>query len=524
MNSSRGETLNERRFLQSRLALLGKVGGLLGAVALVISYALLLAMSDSISAELVGSGYALQAAPTLAMIAVAWLCSRTRLRYRHLLLIDVCLTLVIYTIMAVLPHAITIAGSAGPSSEAAAGFLTLSFLRALLLPSTGRRTLILSVVGALITFIGVVSLMGEAEASSALTIVSLAIWSGIGIAVSTFASRVLYGLRDRVRRAHALGQYEIVGRIGAGSMGEVFLAKHALLQRPTAVKVLRAERADDQLVRRFEREVQRTCQLTHPNTVAIYDYGRTAAGDFFYAMEYLEGKNLDQLIADEGPLTPARTVHLMEQLLSALAEAHDQRIIHRDIKPGNLIVGERGGLEDVLKVVDFGLVKELLGESDASIAGTIVGTPHYMAPEQVRGSATIDERADLYSVGAVAYFLLSGQRLFPGANVGELMYHHLATDPRPIFEVATQPLPAALSECVMLCLRKDPAERPSSARSLRDRFARSLRADAVSREGLGASVSHLSLRTPRRSQPLVTDPLAETIARTPRSDLLAQAL
>jgi serine/threonine-protein kinase len=235
------------------------------------------------------------------------------------------------------------------------------------------------------------------------------------VAVATAGSGVIYGLRREVRRALRLGQYTLEEKLGEGGMGVVYRARHALLRRPTAVKLLKGDRLGEASLRRFEREVQLTASLSHPNTVSVYDFGRTPEGVVYYAMEYLEGLSLEQLVAEAGAQPPGRVVHVLRQVLGALAEAHGVGLVHRDVKPGNVILCERGGLSDVAKVVDFGLVKDLDAADALSHEGMLVGTPLYLAPEAIR-SPNADPRSDLYSLGAVAYVLLTGNHVFDGAR------------------------------------------------------------------------------------------------------------
>ena len=280
----------------------------------------------------------------------------------------------------------------------------------------------------------------------------------------------LAALRVRRRPASAartrLGRYTLGERIGAGAMGTVYKASHDLLARPAAVKVLPAD-ADPQAAARFEREVQTTSRLTHPNTVAVYDFGRAEDGTAYYAMEYLDGVDLQTLVEREGPLPPARVAHLLAQAASALDEAHRAGLLHRDVKPGNLMVCERGGSPDVLKVIDFGLVEEV-----SSAAGRdghrIVGTPLYLSPEAILAPDRIDARSDLYGLGAVGYFLLTGVPPFSGRNLFEVCRHQVESDPVAPSRRIGAPLPAALEALVLACLAKQPDERPASAAALRD--------------------------------------------------------
>jgi serine/threonine-protein kinase len=297
-------------------------------------------------------------------------------------------------------------------------------------------------------------------------------WCGVAIAVSTVGSRVIFGLRAEAAKVRRLGQYVLEEKIGEGGMGIVYRARHAMLRRPTAIKLLPPERAGEENIGRFEREVQLTATLSHPSTVAIFDYGRTPTGLFYYAMEYLHGLNLDELVRKDGPQLPSRVIHILEQVSGALTEAHEAGLIHRDIKPANIILCERGGMPDVAKVVDFGLVKRVatLDSDDATMMETtrhvLTGTPLYMAPEAVRGEQSVDGRSDLYALGAVGYFLLTGAPVFEAASLVEVVAHHLHTPPRRPSERSPHAVPADLEAVVLRCLAKDPDARFATARDL----------------------------------------------------------
>ena len=252
-------------------------------------------------------------------------------------------------------------------------------------------------------------------------------------------------------------------------MGTVYRARHAFLRRSTAVKLLRAERSTPQALRRFEKEVQATSQLVHPNTITIFDYGRTPDGTFYYAMEYLRGLTLDVVVQRFGPLPERRVAHIMRQVCGSLAEAHAAGLIHRDIKPQNLMLCHRGGVPDMVKVLDFGLVKESdTVDPGLTRDGAAVGTPLYMAPEAASASLEIDARADLYSLGVVAYFLLSGVQPFFGVNAREVMRRHMEERPLAPSEKLGQPLTPEFEELILKLLAKDPASRPPTARAVEE--------------------------------------------------------
>ena len=254
-------------------------------------------------------------------------------------------------------------------------------------------------------------------------------------------------------------------------MGRVYRARHAMLRRPTAVKVLPEPSSKAQ--QRFEREVRLTARLTHPNTVTVFDYGRTEDGLFYYAMELVEGHGLDEVVEATGPMPAARVTHILEQLVGALVEAHELGLIHRDIKPSNIMLARVGGMEDVVKVLDFGLVKDLDADEDgvSRSGGMVAGTPLYISPEAVRSAPAVDARADLYAVGAVGYFLLTGVHVFEGGNPIEVCSHHLHTNPTPPSRRVSWTLPRALERLVLSCLAKDPNRRPHDARTLLRRLA-----------------------------------------------------
>jgi eukaryotic-like serine/threonine-protein kinase len=344
--------------------------------------------------------------------------------------------------------------------------------RAVIVPGTPRRTLVGSIC-AMAPLVPATLLLGGG--SAAIT-ANVATWCAVSIAVATVGSRVVFGLRTEAARVRRLGQYTLENKIGAGGMGVVYRASHAMLRRPTAIKLLPPDRAGEANLVRFEREVQMTAQLSHPNTVAIYDYGRTPDGVFYYAMEYLDGINLEDLVRAYGPQPGGRVIAILDQVCGALAEAHGRGLVHRDIKPANIILTERGGELDVAKVLDFGLVKPLAADGpDITHTGSstmLTGTPLYMSPEAMTTPETGDTRSDLYALGAVAYFLLTGRPVFEGATVVEIIGHHLHTEPVPPSRRVTHLIPADLEAIVMQCLRKRPADRPRSAPALRDMLRR----------------------------------------------------
>jgi serine/threonine protein kinase len=321
--------------------------------------------------------------------------------------------------------------------------------------------------------VGVVTEIDKDEAYATLALVQRA-FRGLGLGLLLVAgaialsSRRIYGLQKEVRRAERLGQYVLEDKIGEGGMGAVYRARHAFLRRPTAIKLIRSGLASREMLARFEREVQLTSQLTHPNTIAIYDYGRTPDGVFYYAMEYLPGLPLDQVIEGDGPQPANRVVHIVRHICASLAEAHRIGLVHRDIKPGNVMICERGGSYDIVKVLDFGLVKELdeRGQPGVTALDHVVGTPMYMAPEGVISAANVSPRSDVYAVGAVAYALVTGEHVFKGDSAPEIVGHHLHTAPVPPSERLGRPVDPFLERMIMTCLSKLPEERAADAAEL----------------------------------------------------------
>jgi serine/threonine-protein kinase len=295
-------------------------------------------------------------------------------------------------------------------------------------------------------------------------------------------SQTLYGLRKAVSDIQRLGQYTLEEKLGEGGMGVVYRASHAMLRRPTAIKLLlphrvpaSGDRAGKDALTRFEREVRRTAMLTHPNTVTVFDYGRTTDGVFYYAMELLEGASLAEIVEVDGPQPEERVIHLLEQAAASLAEAHEAGLIHRDVKPGNIMVVDRGGISDLVKVLDFGLVKDVASGADSSepaltMTNAIAGTPLYMAPETVTAPDTVDARTDLYALGAVGYWLLTGTHVFGGKTILEVCAHHLHTVPDSPSMRLKAPVSADLEALLMACLAKRPEDRPASANVLRERL------------------------------------------------------
>jgi hypothetical protein len=319
--------------------------------------------------------------------------------------------------------------------------------------------------------LGVTIKIDRSEAYQALTrltwlflvLLGLILIAGVAVAFSRLANERLARRASQAEKtAEALGQYQLERKIGEGGMGAVYIATHRLLRRKTAVKMITG-RVDAETVAKFEREVRLCSQLSHPNTIAIYDFGRTPEGIFYYAMECLEGMDLQVMVERHGPLPPGRVIHLLTQACGSLAEAHRAQMLHRDIKPANIFITERGDIPDFVKVLDFGLVKKLGGNTGSTLsqADVISGTPGYMAPEVITQSAGIDGRADVYALALVGFYLLTGRDAFGGGAVMEVLLAHVKQPPPLPSSLA--PVPADLEEVILRCLAKDPQQRPVDA-------------------------------------------------------------
>nr|WP_246112657.1 serine/threonine protein kinase [Allorhodopirellula solitaria] len=361
--------------------------------------------------------------------------------------------------------------------------------------------------------IGVATEIDSAHAFRPLVILKRAFWfiygllilSAIAIFVFTLVVARLQRLsREAVIEAQQLGQYTLDDKIGEGGMGVVYKGHHSMLRRPTAIKLLHAEKVNESSIARFEQEVQITCQLNHANTIAIYDYGRTPEGVFYYAMEYLDGIDLQDLVSDYGPQSEERVIHILLQVCGSLYEAHSQGLVHRDIKPANVMLNRRGCEPDVVKVLDFGLVRAVDSSSDPQQKkdSSLAGTPLYMSPESIQAPNSVDARSDIYAVGAIGYFLLTGSPVFEADNLAQLCHKHIDELPVAPSQRGGSQVSSQLEDALMCCLEKSRAKRPQTARDL------SLLLAACPAAGKW-SIAHGDRwwgRHERGSQPEVSDP------------------
>jgi serine/threonine protein kinase len=309
--------------------------------------------------------------------------------------------------------------------------------------------------------------------------ISLAAIIGLGLMLALVLSLNTYRkIRQNLREAvshigRKLGPFELVYKIGGGGNGTVYRAKHALLKRPTAVKVMLPQFASSESAKkRFHNEVQITSSLSHPNTVAVFDFGQTPEGTLYYAMEHLSGVTLEDLVRISGPQPATRVLSILNQVCGSLREAHAQGLIHRDIKPTNIMLCEHGGLSDVVKVLDFGLVKETQQDApNLTQANALVGTPFYLAPELITDASVFSPASDLYALGGVGYYLLTGRNVFEGESAVEICAMHLHDEPVPPSKRISRKIPSDLEAVVMACLAKQPGDRPQSAEKMSEMLA-----------------------------------------------------
>ena len=487
--SSAPETEADDALLQSRVARFGLVGGVLGIVAYVFR----------IPAYVVGGGFTwgclVDASMRWHVLAASsllgvWALSRGKTRRSRALLqaLEGSGLVVSCLLYGAMGRAILLAGYARLDSPGMVGMIVSMAMsyglltRSTFVPSTPTRTVtIAALAGTGVFFLveprGATTDSFGYPASRFGAIVGPLLWWTLAAGLAATISRVMYGLRKEVSLAQQYGQYTLVEKIGQGGMGVVYRARHALLRRPTAVKLLPPERMGALSLERFEREVQLTATLTHPNMVKVFDYGRTPEGVFYYAMEYLDGETLQDIVDATGPMPASRVARVMQQMAGALAEAHEIGLIHRDLKPANAMLCTQGAMPDVAKVLDLGLAHELDGAQRQGEEANRhpSGTPLYLSPEAIRNDAPVTAASDLYALGAVAYFLLTGQDVFSGATAAEIHAKHVWSSPKPPSEVlgagtGGQSGLSSLEPLVLECLEKDPARRPTSARALTRRL------------------------------------------------------
>jgi eukaryotic-like serine/threonine-protein kinase len=431
-----------------------------------------------------GSGYRLEVT-TLLLLATAlcflalWLFGRQPGRSLAFLQALECLVFLIGTVGACL-LLWSVPGPLRPELPIALVLVVALLVRGTYIPSTVRRSLVIAgfvcvpFLAAVLYKYGALEPPPQAVGAYAGGNPLLAVVGIVGLffivatAVSAGTSHTIYGLQRQVRQLRQMGQYVLGEMLGQGGMGVVYRAQHALLRRPTAIKLLPRDQMGGRREERFEREVQLTARLSHPNTVTVFDFGRTPDGVFYYAMELLEGAELGKVVEVAGRMPPARVAKIMADVAGALAEAHELGLVHRDIKSANIMLCWRGGKPDVTKVLDFGLAKDIGDVASPALTGTgvLTGTPLYLAPEMVTAPDTVSAASDLYALGCVGYFLLTGETVFTAQTAVEIAAHHVRTPPTPPSQRIGQPIAEPLERVILACLEKDPGRRPANARHI----------------------------------------------------------
>jgi serine/threonine-protein kinase len=393
-----------------------------------------------------------------------------RISVRRLLALAPVYQVVLGFLVAVDFHSAAIAPFTGSRAWTPVAVWIMAF--PLMIPAPTGRTVVVALATAVMDPLG--RWASGAASASLSDLGSIFLPTLIAAVIAPIAARIVYGLTIEVGRARRLGSYRLIEKLGEGGMGEVWRARHRMLARAAAVKLIRPSVLGDpgralETLMRFEREARATAALRSPHTIAVYDFGFAADGIFYYVMELLEGFSLQALVDRFGPVPPERAVRLLRQACHSLDEAHAAGLVHRDVKPANLFVCRLGLDLDFVKVLDFGLVKVRHASGNGAEAltgdGGFAGTPGYMAPEVAVG-AEFDRRADIYALGCVAYWLLTGRRVFESASGMQIVVDHVRTPPVPPSRHAAQAFPPGLERLVLRCLEKDPARRPASAAEL----------------------------------------------------------
>jgi serine/threonine-protein kinase len=465
------EVLSEQA---TRLTVFTTVAAVLWSVALLMDVILLPALSDTwvrnwriIPIEIVGA---------LGSAIMRWYLRRADASAEHKSTVGLGMMLLNAALIAVVnAWAMPAIPPEAPEIGRPSWIALLILIFAIIAPGIPRQMLAASLIAATFDPLAhfVVWLLG-APAPSLVQLIIFC-WPSYACAfVVVVPAKVLQRMSRRLKEAQELGSYQLIERLGQGGMGEVWRAEHRFLARDAAIKLVRPEvlgaRNDEEaqkVLRRFEREAQATAALSSPHTIQVFDFGVTQEGTFYYVMELLAGRDLETLVRDFGPLPAARTTYLLRQVCHSLADAHARGLVHRDIKPANIYVCRMGLDYDFAKVLDFGLVKDRNhaagSDSMTTIHHSTTGTPAYMAPECIVGDVEVDRRADVYALGCVAYFALTGSLVFDAENSMQMLMHHLHTEPSRPSERSELPIPRELDDLVLACLQKDPARRPQNA-------------------------------------------------------------
>ncbi|MBW1906614.1 MAG: serine/threonine protein kinase [Deltaproteobacteria bacterium] len=472
-----------KAFYQSRVASFGLSIAAAGAIGL--GFRMVIGLASGTFLEKLGEpGYWLHAAAIVPCLAM-WLVCRGGPR-QLATVIGVETMGLLFASVGYIGMGMTIPPEVGADVITAFALSFALFSRAVLVPSTARHTAWLGLIIG-VPLVGMMALhyrdvdpamwrmVGydtrgfERSTIIISTALMTTMWWTLTVGLSSIASYVIHRLRSEVSSIRSLGQYQLEHKLGEGAMGVVYQATHGMLKRPTAVKLLRPELGGREVHDLFRREVQLTATLKHPHTIRIYDYGRTPEGLFYYAMELLDGASLQDIVDATGPQPAPRVVRILRDVAHALDEAHSVGLIHRDVKPGNIMLARQGG-SYVVKVLDFGLVKRLSDEDAPGRHDTrsIQGTPHYLSPEGVNTPNEVDARSDLYSLGAVGYYLLTGRPVFEGDTVYDVCMQHVQAAPPPMSEARGEPVPKQLEQLILSCLAKHKDDRPASAQAFAD--------------------------------------------------------
>ncbi len=402
-------------------------------------------------------------------LSVAWIAYREMLSPERLLDLGLLYEVAEALCLGIMFHSMSLRPDVMPRGWTAVAVWILAF--PLVVPNTWRKTLLATAAAALMDPVALfLNVMVGNPRPSPLVCLLLFLPTVVAGCVALVISRIVYELAVAAGKGQEMGSYRLEELLGRGGMGEVWRASHRLLARSAAVKLIRIEPGTDsrELLRRFEREAQATAALRSPHTVDVYDYGTTEDGTFYYVMELLEGFDLETLVNRFGPLPPGRAVFLLEQACHSLAEAHEGGLIHRDVKPANIYVCRYGIDWDFVKLLDFGLVKNPVadGRGQVTVAGVIAGTPGYMSPEMGLGSPDVDWRTDIYALGCVAYWMVTGHRVFEEGPPMQILMDHIQKEPLAPSRRIESLLPPELDRVILSCLEKDPNNRPQTTQDL----------------------------------------------------------
>ncbi len=404
-------------------------------------------------------------------LAISWVAFREMVAPERLLDFGLLYEVALALCIALGFHAVPVASQVIPRGWSAVAVWILAY--PLIVPGTRGKTLLATVAAAAMDPLGLaIHVLAGNPAPSPSRAIVLFLPTFVCAAVAVIVSRNVYALSVEAGKGQEMGSYNLEELLGRGGMGEVWKASHRLLARSAAIKLIRPDTLGSDArdwLRRFEREARATAGLRSPHTVDIYDYGTTEDGTFYYVMELLEGFDLETLVTEFGAVPPERAIDILRQACHSLAEAHQGGLIHRDVKPANVYICRYGLDWDFVKLLDFGLVKATGVPDDRrqlTLAGVIAGTPGYMPPEIGMGNPDIDWRADIYALGCVGYWLLTGQQVFEGATPMQVVMAHVQSAPIPISQRASQEIPRELEQLLMSCLRKDPNDRPQTMQEL----------------------------------------------------------